>query len=195
MKITNQFSIFIRSSTSGGLFRLNRNLIVAALFVAVTDQPFLLRGFFKQERRATLRASLGHRLVPDDEVAVRIFQTPVEHLAALRTPFDQLTAAAGLGTGDADSLRLDVLALRIVSARNKFAKPAFSKHEFCLAALWACFVQQNVGLLGSLSAGCNFPCRFALGITGTCEELAESPALQRHGLAAVLARFGLGRFA
>src|SRR5215831_7556927 len=170
MKITNQFSIFIRSSTSGGLFRLNRNLVVAALFVAVTDQPFLLRGFFKQERRATLRASLGHRLVPDDEVAVRIFQTPVEHFAALRTPFDQLTAAAGLGTGDADSLRLDVLALRIVSARDKFAEAAVSEHEFGLATLRTSFVQRNVGLLCTLSAGRDFPCRFALGVTGTCEE-------------------------
>src|SRR6516162_2916567 len=129
------------------LFCFDRNLVVTRLFVAVADQTFLFRGFFEQERRATLGTGFRNRFVPHHEVTVRILQASVEHLTTLRSPFDQLTAAAWLRTRHTDGLRLDVLALRIIAARNELSEPAFPEFELRLAALRTRLIQFHVRFL------------------------------------------------
>src|SRR6185369_13018882 len=92
------------------------------------------------------------------------------------------------------SLRLDVLAFRIIAARDEFTESTFFKDHLRLAALRTHLVQNNVRLLRSLRTGGDLPRRLALGITGAREELSEAAALQRHRLAAILARLRFGIF-
>src|SRR5207247_9261283 len=107
---------------------------------------FPLGRLLQQERRATLGAGLGDRLVPKNEVTVGILQAAVEDLPAFRPAFDEFAAASRFRTRDADSLRFDVLALWIIPARNELTETPFFEHELGLAALRACFIERHVRL-------------------------------------------------
>ena len=100
---------------------LNVALIVALFFRARARRAFLRR-FLQQKRRAALRAMFGHRFVPINDFALRIFRTAVEGFAAHRLLDQQFALASGPRTRDARRLTLDVFALRIVRAGNEFAK-------------------------------------------------------------------------
>jgi hypothetical protein len=104
------------------------------------NQTFSLRGFFEQERRTALRASFRHRFIPHDEIAIGVFQTAVKNLASFGPAFDQLTAASWFGTRNANRFRLDVLAFRVIAARNELTEAALFLHQLGLAALRARFV-------------------------------------------------------
>src|SRR6185369_2850638 len=91
-------------------------LIVATAFFirAVAEGPLLLGCLLEEERRITVRTCFEYRLVPVDDVAVRIFRTSIERFAAFRLLHDNLALATRTRTGNADRLLLDVLALRII---------------------------------------------------------------------------------
>src|SRR4029078_9796348 len=132
-------------------------------------------------------ALLGDGTVPQREVAVRIVGAAEEDLAAARLALDDL--AAVLRAEDAGRLLLDVLAGRIAAARRELAEPALLDDQV-RAALRALLVEDLVRLGGgdSLLGGDDLPRRLALGIAGAGEGLADAAALDRHRLAAVLAR-------
>src|SRR5262249_51467516 len=93
----------------------------------------------EQERLAALRASLGHGLIPEDGVAIRILRTAVEDFSALRFLDQNLALAAGLRTRHAGRLALDEFAIRVARAGREFAvrpmpdgqlRPAFGAFLF-----------------------------------------------------------------
>ena len=161
---------------------------VVALLVVADQLPAVALGdLLDQERRAAVRALLRHRPVPEREVAVRIVGAAEEHAAAARLALDDV--AAVFRAEDAGRLLLHVLAGRIVAARRELAEPALLEHEVRLA-LRALLVEDLIRLGGGqpLLGRDDLPRRLALGIAGAGEELAEAAALERHRLAAVLAR-------
>src|SRR5258706_5144215 len=183
-----------------------RPRVIAVFIVAEYLPAELFRNLLDQIRRAAFRARLVHRPVPEDEVAVRIVRTPEEDLASLRFAFNDLAAFVRvLRTLEARRLVLDVLALGILGAGGELAEPALLDHEI-RAAPGTGFVE-NLIRLGRPQATLFFrdslPRRLSFRVTGAREELTEAPALDRHRLPAVLARFdlffarfrlGLGRF-
>src|SRR5262249_40398883 len=144
---------------------------------AVAHQSFSLRGFFQQERRSTLRTLLRNGLVPHNKIASGIFQTAVEDLTSLRTALNQFAATSGSGAWNADQLRFDVFAFRIVAARNEFTKASFLQNHFRLTALRTDFIQNDVRLLRRFCTRGKFAGGLALRITRAGEKLAEPSAL------------------
>src|SRR2546423_8545287 len=96
-------------------------LSVAAILSRACARRALLRRLLKEERRVALRANLGHWLVPVDRVTLRILRAAVEDFPALRLLHDDLAAAARARAHDARRLALDVLARRIIRARDELA--------------------------------------------------------------------------
>src|SRR5713101_2657924 len=107
---------------------LNVALIVALFFRARARRAFLRR-FLQQKRRAALRAMFGHRFVPINDFALRIFRTAVERFAALRFLNQQFAFASRPRTRDAGRLALDVFTLRIVRARDELAVASPALHQ------------------------------------------------------------------
>src|SRR5919112_3324051 len=104
-------------------------LLVAALLADAGARRALLRRLLKHEGRVALRAGLGHGLVPVDRVALRVLRAAVEVLPALRLLHDYLALAARLRAGNAGRLALDVLARRVVRARDELAERAVAADE------------------------------------------------------------------
>src|SRR5262249_55528419 len=81
---------------------------------------------------------------------------------------------------------------------RKRAETSVFDGELGFTAFRTDFVQKDVRLFGNArTASRDFACGLALRISGARQELPESPALERHRAAAVLAwlRFGLRRSA
>ena len=164
------------------LFGFDGNFVAARFFVAVTDEAFLLRRFLQEIRRVAFRALFGDRLVPDHEVAVRIFKASIEDFAALRSPFGDFPAAAWLRTRHADRLRLNVLALRIVRAGNEFAKAPLAFHQ--LRVIDRAFFVKHFRRRADFPALGDLADVAAFWITRATEKRAKTPTLQLHLLAA-----------
>src|SRR5262249_31641429 len=95
---------------------------IATVFVsAVAEGPLFLRRLFEKKRRVALRTRFEHGLVPVNDVAVWIFRTTVENFSAFRFLDDDLALATRTRTRNADSLLLDVLALRIIRTGDELA--------------------------------------------------------------------------
>src|SRR5207253_11219512 len=139
---------------------------------------------------AALRTGFRNGLVPQDEITVRILQAPVEDFSSFGAAFDEFAATTGFRTCDTNRFRFDVFALRIVAAGSEFAEAAFLDGEFRLAAFRTGFVKNDIGFLRRFRPCGDFASRLAFRITRAGQELSESTALQRHRLAAVLARLG-----
>src|SRR3954469_20223681 len=141
--------------------------------------------FFQQVWAAALRARFRHRLVGRRKLARGIIRTAIECVAALpRLLFHQL-AIGTLRTFHADEILLDVLAIRIAAARNKFAVASMPKHKVAVALgteLFQWNVRHALALIES-------PRGLAVRIAGAGHELAKAPALQYHHASAVLAVF------
>src|SRR4029450_10451999 len=135
----------------------------------------------REERRSALRAGLGDRSRPGDELALRILVAGVERLAALAPPLHELAAAAGLGARDAEGDGLGGLALGIARTRDELAEAAVLDHHG-LRAGRACFVGE---LVGRLLPAAQVLGVLAVGIAGAREELTEAAPLLDHGLAAI----------
>src|SRR5262249_8498469 len=88
--------------------------------------------------------------------------------------------------------RLDVFAFRVIAARNKFAKSPFFQNHLRLTALRTDLIEHDIRFLWRFRARSKFASCLALRITRAGEELSKSSPLQRHGLSAILARFGFG---
>src|SRR5215471_10833487 len=160
-------------------------LVIAAFLGTVADRLFLLGVvFFEQERLAALRASFGHGLVPEYGVAIRILRTAVEDFSALRLLDQNLALAAGLHTRHARRLALDVFAIRVPRAGREFAERPMPDGQL-RAAFGTLFFEHHRGRghagFRDLARG------LALGVARAGEKLAEPPALERHGSAALLA--------
>ena len=113
-------------------FRRGGRLEVAlesAIFIRTTAGRALLGRLFQEERRATLRALFDHWLVPVNDFALGIFSAAIENFAALRTLDDDFAFAAGTRTSHPGGLAFDVLALRIIRARDEFAKASLAFHQ------------------------------------------------------------------
>src|SRR5256712_635076 len=181
--------------TSGGCLDEFLAANVIAVVVVAEDLPAVfLRRLLDQVRRAALRAFFVDRPVPEDEVAVRIVRAAEEDLAAARLALDDLAAlVAVLRTDDTGRLVLDVLALGIARARGELAEPSLLDHQIGAAAR-TLLVENLIGFRRFQPAVLGrdqLSRRLALGIAGAREELAEAAALDRHRLAAVLARLDL----
>src|SRR5262249_24684541 len=117
-----------------------------------------------------------------------------EDLAAPRFALDDLAALFRiLRAHHAGRLVLDVLALGIAGARGELAEAALLDDQVRTAAR-ALLVEDLIRLSRletALLGADELPRRLALGIAGAGEELAETAALDRHWLAAVLARLDL----
>src|SRR5262245_17323652 len=167
-------ALFGRRFLRHGQFAVD-GLVIAALLGAIADRFFLLGVvFFEQERLAALRAGFGHRLVPEYGVAIRILRTAVEDFSALRFLDQNLAFAAGLRTGDARRLALDVFAIRVARASREFAERAMPDGQLRLA--FGAFLFENHRGGGharfrDLARG------LALGVAGAGQKLAEPPAL------------------
>src|SRR4029079_15876629 len=81
------------------------------------------------ERRVTVRTRFEYGLVPVDDGAVRILRASIKRFAAFRLLHDNLALAARTRTRNADSLLLDVLALRIIRTRDKLSETPETLHE------------------------------------------------------------------
>src|SRR5258705_13010684 len=155
-----------RSSPRGSaLFR------VAALAADALARPLSALGHaLREERRSALRAGLGDRSRPGDELALGILVAGVEGLAALAPPLHELAAAPRLGARDAEGDGLGGLALRIARARDELAEAAVLDHHG-LRAGRARFVGE---LVGRLLPAAQVLGVLAVGIAGAREELAEA---------------------
>ena len=116
MQDSSNFKISDLRCDSLGTVGFYGNLVIAGLFIAVAYGSFFLGRLLDEVRRAAGRARLWYGLVPENEIAIRITRTAVEHLPTFGAPFDQFAAASGLWAGNTNGLGLDVLALRIVAA-------------------------------------------------------------------------------
>src|SRR5205807_5581336 len=90
----------------------------------------------------------------------------------------------------ADKILLDVLAVGISAARSEFAVATVTDHQIT-SAFRARLIERNVRDLFALIEA---PRGLAIRITGAGHELAETPTLQDHYAAAVLAIFFLSSF-
>src|ERR1044071_2939058 len=139
----------------------------------------------QQVRAATLRARFRHRLVGRRELAVGIIRAAIEGVAAAaRFLFHQFAIRAQRALY-ADEILLDVLALRITAAGNKFAVASVAQHHVA-PALGAELFQGDVRHALALVQP---PRSFAIRIAGAGHELAKTPALQHHHTSAILAVF------
>ena len=106
------------------LLRLDGDFVFAGLLIAIVDQALAFRRFFQQIRGAALWTLFGNGFVPDDEIAIGIFDAAVEEFSALGAALDELAAAAGSGAGNADRLRFNVFALWIIAASDELSETA-----------------------------------------------------------------------
>src|SRR6185503_16388743 len=140
----------------------------------------------QKERGVTLRTRLEHGLVPVNDVAVRILRTSIERLAPLRLLHDNLALTTRSRTRDADSLLLDVFALRIVRTGNKLPKPSDTLHQ--LRAINRTLFIERHWRRRSDSSLPNLADVATLGITRTAQEWTKASTLQLHRLPTQLAR-------
>src|SRR6516164_8170185 len=168
--------------------------VIALLVVAEQPAAVALGGLLDEKRRTAFGARLGHRAVPEHEVAIRIVRAAEEELSTLRFALDDLAAFLGvLRAFDPGALVLDVLALGIIRAGGELTVPPLLDDQIRLAA--RAFLVQN--LIGFRRAQATLPGRdqlsrgLALRIARTREELSESAALHGHRSAAILTRLDL----
>src|SRR5256714_12067345 len=123
MKFSARDATRVPTRAGGGRLHAGRRdfLAVAAILSRARARRALLRRLLKEERRVALRAYFGDGLVPVDHVALRILRATVEGFPALRLLHDDLAAAARARAHDARRLALDVLARRIIRARDELA--------------------------------------------------------------------------
>ena len=93
------------------------------------------------------RAGLIHQLQVRGKIALRIVGAPVKYIAALGLAYRQV--AAVLGTFHVQQLLLDVLALGVAGARNKFPIASIPLQQR-FAALRAGLIQLHVIALTSI---------------------------------------------
>src|SRR5581483_3627341 len=142
---------------------------------------------FQQIRAAALRTGLRHGLVCRSEVAIRIVGAAIEGIAAAARFLLHQFAILALLALHADEILLDVFAVRVSAAGDKFAITSVAQHQVA-PTLGANFFQRNVWHALALVK----PARgLAIWITRTSHELAKAPALQYHHAAAVFAVFVL----
>src|SRR5947209_13815409 len=114
-----------RVSTRAGGGRLHAGLrdflAVVAILARARARRALLRRLLKKERRVALRARFRDGLIPVDRVALRILRAAVEDFPALRLLHHYLAAATRARAHDARRLALDVLARRVIRARDELA--------------------------------------------------------------------------
>src|SRR5207249_1293465 len=167
---------------------LDLPLEVTPLARAAADDAALQRPL-GDEGGPALRARLGHRPPPDDELAVRVGGAAEEGAALARAALDQLSRAAGLGARDAERDRLGRLALRIAGAGDELAEaPVLDDHR--LAARRAILVRRLV--LGA-AAAVEVARVAAVRIGRARQEFAEPPALLQELAAALRTRLAGGR--
>src|SRR5271157_3359954 len=137
---------------------------------------------------AALRTRFGDRPVCRREPALGIIGTTVEEISATRLLLCQVAGLA-LRTLHANIVLLDPLAFGIAAAGDELSEAAMAQQQVA-PALRTFLVKRNVGdLLGLVQAARSL----AVRISGAGHKLAESPALQHHGPAAVLAILFLRR--
>ena len=158
---------------------------MAAFGLAVAEETFfcpLLIGQF----RLAIRTGLLDRLVVDGELALRIPDATIENIAALAAaPLGQFAFAA-LRAFDADSVLLDVLALREARAGHERAEASVAPDHF-LAALRTFFAGRLRN--GRLPFGMDGFRGLAVRVAGAGPELPEPSALDHHFAPAIVADF------
>src|SRR5262249_19316197 len=117
--------------------------------------------------------------------ALRVIRASIERVALAAGSLLNDLAVFAQRAFHADEVFLHVLAIGVSAATDELAIATMTKHHVA-PAFGANLFQRNVGHLSALvqAARC-----FAIGITGAGHELAETPALEHHHPAAVLAVF------
>ena len=123
------------------------------------------------------------------KLALRIISAPIECISLARALLHQFAVFA-VRALHADEVLLHILALGISAARREFAEPSMADHHIA-PALRAQFIERNVRNFLSLI---QTPGGLAIRISRACHELPETPALEHHHPAAVLAIFFLRGF-
>src|SRR5438874_566494 len=131
MKFSARDAPRVSTRAGGGRLHAGRRdfLSVVAILARARARRALLRRLLKEERRIALRANFRDGLVPVDRVALRILRAAVEDFPALRLLHDDLAAAARARAHDARRLALDVLARRIIRARDELAIRAVTPYQ------------------------------------------------------------------
>ena len=88
--------------------------VAAVLVRTVAERARLLRGFLKQKRSITLWTGINDRLVPVNDIALRIFRTAIKRFSTFRFLNNNLAFTTRSSAGHTNSLLLDVFALRII---------------------------------------------------------------------------------
>ena len=91
--------------------------------------PVFFGDLLHQIARATLRAGLVDRSVPESKLALWVLITTIENLSPTRLLFDQLSPAIWLRTGHSQGFLLDVLALRVIAAGRELSVAALLDPE------------------------------------------------------------------
>src|SRR5438067_10393676 len=180
-----------RVSTRAGGGRLHAGrrdfLSVVAILTRARARRALLRRLLKEERRATLRARFRDGLVPVDRVALRVLRAAVEDFPALRLLHHYLAAAARARAHDARRLALDVLARRIIRARDELAIRAVTPYQLRAVNRARLAFNRHGRWRDRARLLAHAPNVSAFGVARAAEERPEPPALHRHRLAAQLA--------
>src|SRR5579862_298831 len=175
----------------------HRALEFAAFGTAVAvGSARLLIELIKEDGGAAIGASLGHGFFPGGELAIRVPAASVER-SAFGAAHHNFTGAALFRTRNAESLLLDVSALRVVAASRK--RPIAAVLDDKVAAVLGTFLVQHL-----VCDGCGLPFLHnnflrvsAFRIARASKEKPETAALDGHGLAALFANllrhFGRGR--
>src|SRR5947209_546943 len=149
--------------------------LVSALLIRAAPRSALLGSLLQQKRLAALRTFFFHGFVPEDSVAFRIIRAAIEYFSATGFLHDDVATTAGPRTFHPGGFLLDVFALGIVRARDKFAEASLPTNE--LSAIdRTLLVNGNWRRSDSATLG-DFANILALGITRATIERAEATTL------------------
>ena len=118
-----------------------QGLCVAACFI-VTGKvtPLRFRSLFDKEWRVAFWAFLGHRLIPRNEITLRIVATAIKDFPAFTASLTDIAFTASFWAIDADVDRLCISALRIPCTREEFRPYTTGFDHHWTATLIACFI-------------------------------------------------------
>ena len=127
------------------LLARNGFLKFAVFVVAEANGAGSLGDFYNRKRRLANWARIRQRLIPEDEIAIRVVGAAIENLAAAGFSFHYLSRTTVAAAANACRIELDVFAVWIIAAGCIFTIPAVLYGEL-FTALWALFFEKYIVL-------------------------------------------------
>ena len=154
--------------------------------MAEMDQTFLLGGFLKKKRTATVRADTGHWPRPQYKFTVWKSITAIKSPTSLRSPLDDLTFPT-FGAGYTCGLLLDISAFGIVSASHELSEASLFDYQG-RATFRTRFRYEEVLIHFSIPSAIHSSRVLAFGMVRTGKENSVGPFSWDHRTPAFFAR-------